>query len=384
MNNNWFEQFDKYSKVIDRLGITQAQYLSLMASVKRVFPQEWVSNELEKHQGKYAIGGLMPSLFSRLQYNPVPVLLGVKCGGFGLVSLVRLGQLIQAFENEASKEQLFKKLRGAPDDYVSALFELEVFEAFKKAGYSLMKPIESDGVDFTFKKNDKVILIEATHRGASEIMDYVNKIVKKLLKKGFHVPSNQFISLKLKYKPKYQKNELEKIIEGIMVAVSKDFSNEFKGPRGNFSIYKKKSEHGGFTIGWHYQGGEYAYEIEQLFRNKLKEKRPQLLKNYGSYCAVDMRSLMPDIVEWRKNDESSKIFKSLISYSYQFFRENPTFGGIFIWVRHEERGKDTIVGQMDQNEIIFINAPDKISEEEALQLFPFAKIPGDLRWYHTS
>lgn len=59
-------------------------------------------------------------------------------------------------------------------------------------------------------------------------------------------------------------------------------------------------------------------------------------------------------------------------------------GGIFIWVLHAGRVKDIIVDHMDQNEIIFVNAPGHLLEEETLQLFPFAKVPGDLSWYHAN
>ncbi len=40
--------------------------------------------------------------------------------------------------------------------------------------------------------------------------------------------------------------------------------------------------------------------------------------------------------------------------------------------------------KVDQNEIIFVSAPYHLLEEEALQLFPFAKLPGDLSWYHVN
>ena len=47
--NNWFEKSANYANVIAQLGIPQAQYLSLINSVKKVFPQAWVSEELAKH-----------------------------------------------------------------------------------------------------------------------------------------------------------------------------------------------------------------------------------------------------------------------------------------------------------------------------------------------
>nr|QNO54306.1 hypothetical protein FGBIHFOD_00046 [Methanosarcinales archaeon ANME-1 ERB7] len=44
-------------------------------------------------------------------------------------------------------------------------------------------------------------------------------------------------------------------------------------------------------------------------------------------------------------------------------------GGIFIWVRHAGKVKDLVVDAMDQNEIILVNAPDHLSEEEISHLF---------------
>jgi len=57
-------------------------------------------------------------------------------------------------------------------------------------------------------------------------------------------------------------------------------------------------------------------------------------------------------------------------------------GGIFIWVRHAGRVKDLVVDEMDQNEIILVNAPAHLSEEVISHLFSFAKLPEDLTWYH--
>ena len=361
-----------------------------MESVKKVFPQEWVAKELEKHDRKYppVIGGLLPGLFSRLQYNPVPILLGVTCGGFGsLVPLIRLGQLIQAIEGEASKDQLFQRLRGAPDDFMGALFELEVFSAFKNAGFSLKKAMEADGVDFTFEKNRNVTLIEATHRGASLILNLVDEIFRRSFQRGFQRHYTRFVRVKLKYEIDYYTDVVvEKIVHEI-VKVSHSFSEGFEDPEGYYSISQEKSEKGSLSVGWHDQGGECVYEAKDLFISKLQDKLPQLLINTGTYCAVDMRSLMPCTLA-RENyvihNASSEILKSWLSYAYQFFKENPTVGGIFIWVLHAGRVKDIIVDHMDQNEIIFVNAPGHLFEEEALQLFSFAKVPEDLSWYHAN
>lgn len=151
--NNWFEQPEKYKKVIDHLGISESSYLSLMDSIKNVFPEQWVSEELSKHDRRYSPVikvDLLPGLFSRLQYNPVPITLGVTCGGdISLVHLIRLGQLIQAIEGEQGAERLLEKLRGGPDEYISARFEIEVLERFKRSGYSLKKPMEEDGDGMT-------------------------------------------------------------------------------------------------------------------------------------------------------------------------------------------------------------------------------------------
>ena len=46
--------------------------------------------------------------------------------------------------------------------------------------------------------------------------------------------------------------------------------------------------------------------------------------------------------------------------------------GIFIWVRHAGRVKDLVVHAMDKNEIILVNAPDHLSEEEISHLFKTA------------
>jgi hypothetical protein len=107
--------------------------------------------------------------------------------------------------------------------------------------------------------------------------------------------------------------------------------------------------------------------------------------NPGTYYAVDMRSLMPCILAGKDDNAynvSSKILGGLLSYASEFLRKYPDVGGIFIWVCLVGRVKDLIVDTMDQNEIILVNASHHLSEEEALQLFPFAKLAKDLSWYH--
>ncbi len=99
-----------------------------------------------------------------------------------------------------------------------------------------------------------------------------------------------------------------------------------------------------------------------------------------------MRSLMPTIVAWKNITIklSSKILKGCLSYTKQFFKENPSVGGIFIWILHAGRDKDILRDTIDQNEIILVNAPHHLSKEEAQQLFPFAKLPRELDWYRAN
>lgn len=391
--NNWFEKSANYANVIARLGISQAEYLSLIKSVKKVFPQAWVSEELAKHDTMYPPvfrHDLLPGLYSRLQYNPIPMTLGWLCGGeIALVPLIRIGQLIQTVEGEIGAKRLFKRLRGGPADYISARFELEVLESFKGAGYSIKKAMETDGVDFTFEKNNREILVEATHRGASWILDLVDKIFQKSFTRGFQGHSNRSVRLKLKYKNKigyYTDVVVEKVVHKIVEA-SHGFSEGFDDPEENYSIFVEKYEKGNSLAIECYDLGEFGYEAIELFKSKLQDeqKLKQLLKNPGTYCAVDMRSLMPCILAGKDDDAynvSSKILRGWLSYTRQFFKENPDVGGIFIWVCHVGRVKDLIVDNMDQNEIILVNAPHHLSEEEALRLFPFAKLTKYLSWYH--
>jgi len=200
--NYWFEKSANYTKVIDLLGISKAQYLSIINSIKKVFTQEWVEKELTKHDkqsiySEHLHFELLPGLFKSLPYNPIPVILGRVTGGYGpLVALIHLGQLMRVAENEPNvKADMFKRLKGDPPDHISALFELEVLATFKAEGFSLKKPMESDGVDFTFEKNNKEILIEATHRGASWILDLADKIFMRSFQRAFDGHSTRFVRL---------------------------------------------------------------------------------------------------------------------------------------------------------------------------------------------
>ena len=394
--SNWFEQPEKYNNVIEHLGISESSYLSLIDSIKKAFPETWISEELARHDKSYppVIGAdLLPELSTRLQYNPVAMTLGVICGGdLALVHLIRLGQLIQTAEaeDELGGKRLIKNLRGGPDDYISARFEIEVLERFKRSKYSLKKPMEQDGVDFTFEKSQREVFVEATHRGASGTQDLADKIFNRSFQRGFQKPSNRHIILELRCRYDYYTDAAVEEIVSEIVKASHGFSDGFDDPESVYSISVGKSEKGNrLSIGLRWDDpAECSYEAIKLFESKLKDeqKLKQLNKHLGSYCAVDMRSLIPTIVAWKSiaTKLSSKILKGCLSYAKQFFKENPSVGGIFIWVLHAGRDKDILRDTMDQNEIILVNAPHHLSKEEAQQLFPFAKLPRELDWYQNA
>ncbi len=391
--SNRFKQSKNNSNIIDRLGISKEHYLSLMESVKDVFPQEWVAKELKKHdRRRYPPTmhcDLLPRFLHPLQCNPIPMLLGLEGS---CVPLIRLGQLIQAVEGKPP-EKLVQRLRGDPGTYMGALFELEVIEVFKKSGFSLVKPLEADGVDFTFEKNSKNVFVEASHKRASDFFLKVDDIFHRSFIRDFSTNAKRLICLKLKKcKASYYTDDVMEEIVGNVVNIGRGFSDRFEDQEGIYYISQKKSEKSGLEIRWHDQGKECVYEAKVLFKTKLEEKEKQLENNPGSYCAVDMRAHMPYILAKKNNDffnVSSEILGDWLSDSCSFFNKKTDnkkldVGGIFIWVTHVGRVKDLIVDQMDQNEIIFINAPGHLSEEEALQLFPFVKVPEDLSWYNAN
>lgn len=399
--NNWFEQPENYIDIIKHLGISQARYLSWIASIKKVFPESWIEKKLEEYENegffKYVYHiELLPGMFRCLPYNPLPVILGgrgVGGGYWALSNVINLGQLIQAAENETGAGQKFEKLRGGATEYISTLFELEVLATFKAVGFSLKKPMESGGLDFTFGKDNKDILIEATHRGASWIIDLVEKINHKLFLRGvFRGYSTFFVRVTLKYSPLKHLHDnfpdaledvVDEIIENI-VRLEKGHSRGFEDHSGNYSIFVEHSNEGGLDIKWH-DPTDLIYESKQLYKYKLDEKRRQLSKNPGSYLAVDMRSLMPPVFpknNGNTNYEScTRFLKGWLSCARQFFKDNPEVGGIFIWICHFGRIRDDILDNMNLDEIILINAPHHLSDEEASKLFPFATLPQNLVWY---
>lgn len=281
--SEWFQRSENYSNVIDRLGIPEGHYLSLMQSIKKVFPKEWVAEQLQKRDSRYpaVMNALLPTLFGHLHYNPIPLFLGRVTGGdLSFVSLIRLGQLIQTMEGEIGAERLFARLRGDPADYMSARFELEVLEVFKKAGFWLKKATESDGVDFTFEKDRKEILVEATHRGASWILDLRDEVSSRSFQRGWS--TNRFVRLKLTYKRKYFTDAVVEEIVNTIVKIGRGFLSGFEDPAGNYSISQEESDTNALSIGWHSQGREWVYEAKDLFKSKLRDKKRQLSMNIGT------------------------------------------------------------------------------------------------------
>jgi hypothetical protein len=402
--NNWFEQPGNYIDIIKHLGISQARYLSWITSIKKVFPESWIEKKVEEYESKrfFKTYGfhieLLPGIFRSLLYNPIPVILGgVGVGGgyWALSNVIHLGQLIQAVKDESGAGNKFRDLRGGPSKYISTLFELEVLATFKACGFSLKKPMETDGLDFTFEKDNKEIHIEATHRGVSWIIYLWEKISHKLLLRGvFREHSNFSISVTLNYSllkdlhdnyPDALEGVVDEIIENI-VKLKNSRLDGFEDPKGNYSISVEYSTKRELDIQWH-DPTDLAYESKQLLEGRLTDKRKlrQLLRNPGSYCAVDMRSLMPPVFaknNGNTNYEScSRFLKGWLSCAGQFFKDNPEVGGIFIWICHFGRIRDDILDNMNLDEIILINAPNHLSDEESSKLFPFATLPQNLVWY---
>lgn len=390
----WFEKPNNYSAIIQRLGITSKDYLSLTITLKRIFPKTWIEEQYGKLPRGRAYMYLWPMTTNWLPFNPIPMFFkGVIGGSQPLVNLIRLSQMITAIEPEQGAKGLLRRLRCGPDEYIGALFELEVFERFKKSGYSLMKPIGANGPDFTFQKADTNIFVEATHRGASWVQDLVDNIANRSfelsVREEARPVSGRFIRVRLKYQRKlYNQDVVETVARRIVEVKTNPNITCFEDPQGLFSVNALESGQGGLDFEWH-DPTDYIYESTELLKSKLtdEQKLRQILANAGTYVAIDMRSLMPSIAAWGGHDNyrlCSHFIASWISYIKQYLNNYRSVGGVFVWVRIVGRERDLVLDMMDQNEILFVGSPDHLTQEDIGKLFPFAKSTEDLPWFWTN
>jgi len=382
----WFEEPSRYGKIIDRLGMTQDEYLSLVRLVIKAFPKDWVEKELARWRKTKGwvrhplfADNIYPVPFYRLPYNPIPILFEVVSGGsWPVVDLIRLGRLLRTYEDVVGDQRIFKRLR-THDNYIGALFELEVLATFVEAGFSLKVPPEADGVDFTFEKESRTIFVEAGHCGISWILHLVNEIALRIPSINKSPHPKRSVRVLLDYRRVRGEDIAEEIAAKIAEAEMGLIDSGFEDPNKRYRIQVSTSKEGSLCIDWH-EPTDYVYETKELLRRKLTQKRDQLSRHNGSFCAVDLRSLVPCITE-TDHDICATFLREAISVVLEFLEENPSVGGVLIWLRHVRRVRDPIVDRLNQNEIVLIASPDHLTEDEAGELFPFAKLPKDLDWY---
>lgn len=393
-NRYWFEEASTYREMIDRLCIPEEQYLGLANLVSETFPRKWVEAGLRSFEKRpiKVVGDLWPSFLCGLSCNPIPITMG-STGGYGpLVGLIRLGQLLSVAKKMPNERRKLERLQGDASEYVSAMFELEVLEAFFSAGFSLSDRPEAAGVDFTFEKLNRPLFVEVTHRGPSWIMEVASKIGQTLPEWGrWKVIAR--VSIDYGIAKKYVDDsgrdsgtdvlawDIDRALGGC-----RSVGDRFEDTHGRFRIEVEESEEAKIVIDWT-KGKEdiIACDTARLFEGRLKEKRKQLSLNDFSFCCVDLRSLIPGVCPHKSKEigivAPSKFTQRVISVAGDFLAEMPSVAGILIWIRRAGRVKDPLVDTLDQNEIILVNARDRLCDAEAKALFSFAQLPDDLDWY---
>ena len=384
----WFQDPSKYQQAISRLGISEEKYRYIIDLVVRTFPKDWADSKLAdiKKKSNFLHCDLWPSLLCGLRYNPVPMILAGVTGGYmPVIAIIRLGQLLQKAEQLPNKKTLIKRLMGNPDDYISALFELEAFEFFSNLGFSLACDPEEDGVDYTFQKDGRKIFVEVTHRGPSWVMEVFDR-VGQTITEPTNVNFSKCIHINYRIAKEFvDLNGVDELVFDIDRVLAKKVETSYtvKDKGFRFQVEYKKSEEGGLTLKWH-ETTDWAYEAAELFKGRMNDKVEQLSRNEPSFCAIDMRSVIPSLIvtDWKDtSDICAEFIQKLFKAGHDFVVENICVGGIFVWIKHVGRTKDLIIDTLNQDEVILINAKSSFSDEAATKLFPCAVLPKYLKWY---
>ena len=278
----WFQDSSHYQRTINTLGISEEKSTESNTSSKSTFPKDWVDYELAEIEKKsnFMHLGLWPSLISGLRYNPIPKILMRTRGYMAIIQIIRLGRLILKAEQLPNKNKVIKKLKGDVHDYISILFELETLEFFLKSGFSLYGPPENDGVDYTFVKDGQKVFVEATHRGISWCIE----VFSKLGQSTAEVPSKKYkkyIHLNYKNARKFVNSSgVNKLVFDIdrVIAKTPEKSCTIEDKECRFRTEFEESEEGGLTLKWH-ELSDYLYEVVELFKGRINEKKEQLCRN---------------------------------------------------------------------------------------------------------
>lgn len=382
----WFQDSSKYQKTLATLAISEEEYLNIINVILQTFPKDWVDSELDEIDKKsnFMHLELWPSLICGLRYNPIPMILVRARGYMAIIQIIRLGRLILKAEQLPNKNEVIKKLKGKVGDYISTLFELETFEFFSKSGFSLYGPPENDGVDYTFVKDRQNVFVEVTHRGISWCIEVFSKIGGSIAE----VPSKKFdkcIHLNYKNARKFvDSNGVDKLVFDIDRVIAKTplKSCTIKDKECRFHVEFEESEKGTLTVKWH-EVSDYSYEVVELFKGRINEKKEQLCRNDFSFCSIDMRSLVPPVNNGREDTVKAcaECMEKIFLVAHDFLRQNNSVAGIFVWIKHYGRNNNVIIDALNHDEKILIKADRFLSDSTAAKLFPLAVLPKDLKWY---
>jgi len=378
----WFQNSAQYEKTLVKLGISEKEYLDIINVVLQTFPKDWIDSELAEinKRSNFFHYQLWPAFISGLRYNPIPIVLARGGGFMAIAQITRLGRLIRKAEQLPNRKEVIKKLKGKADDYISTLFELETLEFFSESGFRLCGPPENDGIDYTFLKNGQKIFVEATHRGISWCVE----IFKRLGESIGGVQSKKFKKcIRLDYSKARRfvsSNSIEELVYDIdkIIAKTPEKNHTIEDKECRFYVEFKESENGGLTLKWH-ETPDYLYEVVELFKGRLNEKRKQLCQNDFSFCSIDMRSLVHPFKKDREDMVRSCItcMKRIFSVARDFLSENRSVAGIFVWIKHYGRSKDIVIDSLNADETILIKADSKLSDSTARKMFPLAVLQKD-------
>ena len=382
----WFQDSSEYKETLAALGVSEEEYLNIIDVVLQTFPKDWVNSELAgiEKKSNFMHLELWPSLISGLRYNPIPMILARAGGYIAITQMIRLGRLILKAGQLPNKKEVIKKLMGKADDYISTLFELETLEFFSESGFSLYGPPENDGVDYTFVKDGRRVFVEATHRGISWCIEVFSKLGQSIA----GVSSKKYdtcVHLNYTNARKFvNSNGVDTLVFDIdrVIAKTPEKSCTIEDKDCRFHVEFEESEEGKLTVKWH-ELSNYLYEVVELFKGRINEKKEQLCRNDFSLCSIDMRSLVPPVKDGRKDTVKTCVecMEKIFSESHDFLRQNRSVAGIFVWIEHYGRNKNAIIDALNHDEKILTKTDRFLSDRAAAELFPLAVLPKDITWY---
>jgi len=338
----WFLTKGEYEPLLQRFGITEADYLAALQEVTTLFPCESSLRYFRAagaRLGSLSHFDLLPHPNQRLPYNPVPILLNVNGAGT-LSQLLYLGLALRDIKNALGLTKALRDLTS-DDHYRGALFEIEVGAELVRSG---LKPLyRATSPDYLLA--ELPLGIEATTRDVP-----IARVVAERLFATLAFFEFKHLSIELTIRGEQHDeqvvHEITKDVERLLSTGETELVRPYCRIRHDLIDSKER------TVVINFGDCRYETTLSDLIKNRLADKEEQIRKRLAGrpqmncVAALDIRSLLARPIEPESEyerqlaerhqpyfDRLRALRQEVVRACQAFVVQSPLIKGALLWER---------------------------------------------------